>query len=200
MRAGWRSGRVAIEAAKVNAQGDAVTDDEFWAVIDAGGARAKADGDRHFAAVRKALLKLPPAQVCDFERHLWERLTELYTKRMWGAGSLVNGGCSDDGFDYFRCWVIGQGRAVYEAAVRDPDTLAGHLDLDDGNEREWEELLVVAGQVYEEQTGGEMPDDGEPGPGYADFSAEDNKWDFGDDAENARRLPRLWAIYGDGNG
>jgi hypothetical protein len=28
----------------------------------------------------------------------------------WGAAYLANGGCSDDGFDYFRGWLIGQGR------------------------------------------------------------------------------------------
>jgi hypothetical protein len=46
----------------------------------------------------------------------------------WGAAYLANGGCSDDGFDYFRGWLIGQGRKVYETVLADPDSLAAHAD------------------------------------------------------------------------
>ncbi len=173
-----------------------MTDDEFWAVIDAGGAWGKADPDRHFAAVRKALKKLPAAEVCAFEGHVWKRLTESYIHRLWGAAYLINGGCSDDGFDYFRCWLIGEGRAVYEAAVRDPDTLADKTDPDcDGYG--WEDLLAVARRVYEEQTGGEMPDECMGGGTY---DPPDEDWDFEDAAEMARRLPKLWAVYGGADG
>lgn len=168
-----------------------MTDDEYWAIIEGGGARARTDSDRHFAAVRKALKKLPPNEVCAFEEHTWRRLTESYIHRLWAAAYIINGGCSDDGFDYFRCWLIGEGRAVYEAAVRDPDTLAGKTDPDcDGYE--WEDLLVVARRVYEEQTGGEMPDECMGGSTY---DPPDDDWDFDNDAEMARRLPRLHAIY-----
>ncbi|MFF5497583.1 DUF4240 domain-containing protein [Streptomyces aquilus] len=36
----------------------------------------------------------------------------------------MNGGCSDDGFDYFRGWPIAQGREDFERATADPDALA----------------------------------------------------------------------------
>jgi hypothetical protein len=35
----------------------------------------------------------------------------------------LNGGCSDDCFVYFRCWLLAQGRASWEAALGDPDSL-----------------------------------------------------------------------------
>src|SRR3712207_8125782 len=37
-------------------------------------------------------------------------------------------GASDDAFDFFRCWLIGQGREVFEGALHDPDALADLLD------------------------------------------------------------------------
>jgi len=37
----------------------------------------------------------------------------------------VAGGASDDGFEYFRGRLVAQGRAVYDQAVTDPDSLAG---------------------------------------------------------------------------
>ncbi|MFE5591185.1 DUF4240 domain-containing protein [Streptomyces sp. NPDC056549] len=36
---------------------------------------------------------------------------------MGPAAYMVNGGCCDDGFDYFRGWLIAQGRNVFERAV-----------------------------------------------------------------------------------
>ena len=39
-------------------------------------------------------------------------MDDSYRWDLWGAAYLANGGCSDDGFDYFRGWLIGQGRKV----------------------------------------------------------------------------------------
>ncbi len=37
--------------------------------------------------------------------------------------TIMMNGCSDDSFDYFRGWLIAQGKDVYHAALRDPDSL-----------------------------------------------------------------------------
>ena len=36
----------------------------------------------------------------------------------------MNGGCSDDGFLYFRAWLTSEGREVFERALSNPDSLA----------------------------------------------------------------------------
>jgi len=41
---------------------------------------------------------------------------------------LINGGCSDDGFFYFRAWLISRGQKVYDAALQNPDSLAKVAD------------------------------------------------------------------------
>lgn len=48
-----------------------------------------------------------------------------HRNQLWAAGYLINDGCSDDGFEYFRAWLIAQGREVFERVVADPDALAG---------------------------------------------------------------------------
>lgn len=45
---------------------------------------------------------------------------------MVGAAYLINGGRSDDGFDHFRGWLLTQGRATWQAALAEPDSLASH--------------------------------------------------------------------------
>ena len=51
-------------------------------------------------------------------------MADSYRTPLWAAAYVINGGCSDDGFDYFRGWLIVQGRQVFERAVADPDALA----------------------------------------------------------------------------
>jgi hypothetical protein len=46
------------------------------------------------------------------------------TPLLWAAAYVINGGCSNDGFEYFRGWLIVQGREVFEHVVADPGTLA----------------------------------------------------------------------------
>jgi hypothetical protein len=43
---------------------------------------------------------------------------------LWAAAYLIEGGC-DDGFMDFRAGLMLQGRTAFEAAVADPDSLAG---------------------------------------------------------------------------
>lgn len=62
--------------------------------------------------------------VLDYDRIHYELMAESYRWELWGAAYLINGGCSDDGFDYFRGWLLGQGRATWQAALADPDSLA----------------------------------------------------------------------------
>lgn len=84
-----------------------------------------------------------------FEVAFRRYLIEAYTWDLWGAAYVVHGGCSDDGFEYFRRWLVSRGRDVYEAALADPDSLA-QLDVRPGADDVWEfeEIYYVAKDVY----------------------------------------------------
>src|SRR5262245_53974222 len=59
-----------------------------------------------------------------FERQFEKIHTGSCSWNLWGAAYLMNGGCSDDGFEYFRAWLMAQGRRTFEKAVEDADTKA----------------------------------------------------------------------------
>ena len=158
----------------------------FWAIIEAGGRKALAEPERQLAAVRKQLLKLSPDEIRDFHRLFNQKLADAYTWDLWGAAYLINGGCSDDGFHYFRAWLISQGRAVYEAAVENPDTLAGRTDPE-RDDYEFEDLWGASQDAYEELTGEEMP----PVDYRWPAKPRGKRWDFDDDKQVSRRLPKL---------
>lgn len=145
--------------------------------------------------LQAALEKLQPAEIIEWN-HIFDRLAaRAYTVDLWGAAYLINGGASDDGFYYFRCWLIGMGREVYEAAVADPDTLGSVVRPSWGAEGvdAEAEIYAAAHQAWMAVTG--RPDT-DPYPArneQAELQGAD--WNFDDDAEVRRRLPRLAAMY-----
>ncbi|MFP2913081.1 DUF4240 domain-containing protein [Pyxidicoccus sp. 3LFB2] len=135
-----------------------MNEQRFWQLIDAsraaaGGARDMASAQEQAESLEELLTREPPADLLDFERMFSELMARSYDWNLWGAAYVLNGGCSDDGFDYFRAWLIGQGKKVFEAVLADPDSLGDYVD----DEVEAEDLLYVAGRAYEEQTGDELP-------------------------------------------
>jgi hypothetical protein len=124
-------------------------------------------------------------------------LNEAYTCDLWGAADVIHGGCSDDGFEYFRCWLVSRGRRVYEAALADPDSLA-QQDVRPGpwNVWEFEQIYYVAKEVFTEKGGeGDVRDHSEPeagmgGPGPTGERFPENEEQF------ARRYPKLWQRFG----
>lgn len=159
---------------------------------------ADPDDAEDVARQATALLATRSAEViAAADRTLWSLMARSYTNPLWAAAYVVNGGCSDDGFDYFRGWLILQGREVFERAMADPDALAdvpvvraaaGSMDTFDG-----EAALAIASHAYTAATGRPLPNDAFT----IDYPDLDRAWafDFGDQAEMARRLPRLTALF-----
>ena len=74
-----------------------------------------------------------------------------YKYGLWTAASVMEKhGCSDDGFIDFRAWLVGQGKAVYMAALKDPDSLANAPPY---QESEFDGLAYAGGVAYEQLTG-----------------------------------------------
>jgi hypothetical protein len=128
--------------------------------------------------------------IAAFQHHFDEEHARAYSWPLWGAAYLMEGGCSDDGFIDFRYGLISRGQKVFESALADPDSLADLLDEDDFLSNE--EFGYVAGEVYENKTGSEIPRGGASHP--ADPSGEE--WDFDDEDLCAAKLPKLWAKFG----
>ncbi|MCE5229806.1 DUF4240 domain-containing protein [bacterium] len=128
-------------------------DEKFWKLIEQSGA-GRADCEEQVENLIGILARLPAQEIIEFDRILLEKRILAYRWDLWGVAFIINGGCSDDGFEYFRCWLIGQGREAFERVLQDPESVA---DLTDEHGIECEDLLYVASQAYERVTGSEMP-------------------------------------------
>ncbi len=129
---------------------------QFWRLIEAAKAKSGGECEEQVELLEKALVKLPPEEIIAFDRILDELCDEAYRWDLWGAGQLINGFCSDDGFFYFRSWLVAQGKTVYENALANPDSLADVVGPDFDN-AECEPLLYIAGTAYKAKTGQELP-------------------------------------------
>jgi hypothetical protein len=171
-----------------------VDHERFWSIVEAANAAAGGDSRRQAGLVAQALQALPVDEILAFDQVLSEVRAAAYQVDLWGAASLINDGCSNDGFEDFRGWLIGRGRNVYEAALRNPDWLASLPEVtgrrDPHRPRLECQALLSAGAVAYEAVTGEEPSPWRPAsPVRQVLLGED--WDLGNDQELARRLPRL---------
>jgi hypothetical protein len=136
-----------------------------------------------------------PEEIVAWSRHLDKVMAASFKEDLWAAAYLINGGCSDDGFDYFRGWLIAHGREIVARAVREPDSLADlpsvQAAADTGAVFEAEDVLRIAAKAHEQATGEPLPAPETPAarPDHGDF------WDFDNEEEMHRRLPRLAALF-----
>ncbi len=73
-----------------------------------------------------------------------------YTSTLWAAVYIINSGCSDDAFDYFRAWLIMQGQTTFRRVVADPEVLVEFVESDDIF---WEEIMYAPTKAHKLVTG-----------------------------------------------
>jgi hypothetical protein len=133
-----------------------VDSDRFWSIVDSAKSRAGGDVDSRIETLKQQLEPLSASELQAFQVQYDARIRDSFRWDLWGAAYLMNGGCSDDGFRYFRDWLISEGRAVFEAALASPDSLA---QLPRVELAELELFGYVALELYEQKGGGELARD-----------------------------------------
>jgi Protein of unknown function (DUF4240) len=157
-------------------------------------------------ALYEQLTQLPAAEIAAFDNVFEDVRAGADSRTMANAALLIEHGfLGDEGFDDFRAGLVALGRATFERAASDPDSLADHplvREIATAKDPRWlgrEDLLFVASHAYAAVTGepeitfyeyAESLRDGEA-PEVAD-SAE---WEITDEAETRRRLPRLSQLF-----
>ena len=127
-----------------------MTKDDFWKLIESS-RRSTRDVDEQMGKLHDLLVELPVEGILGFDTCFQECIHDAYTWELWAAAYIVNGGCSDDGFDYFMGWLITQGRKSFEAVLADPEMLGTIAEPDD--HFECERMWSAAAIAYEAKTG-----------------------------------------------
>ena len=105
-----------------------VNKDTFWTLI----AQAKEHTSGPSEWLMEQLVDMGPEQAKKFDDIANAYIGLAYQYGLWTAASVMERhSCSDDSFIDFRAWLVGQGRDVYMAALKDPDSLADAPDYQD---------------------------------------------------------------------
>jgi hypothetical protein len=168
---------------------DRLMDEEvFWKIIETSRDKSKGDYDEQQEELANELIKLSPDDIISFYNRFRFFRGQANTWELWGAIYIVHGGCSDDSFNDFREWVIGQGKDFYYKTTQNPESLV-ELDDDKLDDTEWEGLGYVPPSVFEELTGQDIPNSFQE-----KYETTGYEWaEDGDDLKNM--FPKLYAKY-----
>ena len=138
-----------------------MTENEFWAILDISMETIAFDAevDEQIESLVDYLENFSKKDLVGFETHLRRKLTDLYKTEiielyviMENDFSIANGEVvfddyiSSDGFLYFRCWLILQGRDLFYDVLKDPEAILQYsINI---NEIWGESLLYVTDEAY----------------------------------------------------
>jgi hypothetical protein len=154
---------------------------EFWSILKASG------GDPN--RLKNVLQSKPAEEVAAFGKEFYQGLIDLNRWNLWGAGYVMAGEMSDDGFHYFRSWILGKGQEAYEIARNSPDNLGQFATPNDefGNEL----LEYVAIEILESRGISDPREDFDVTP---DDEATGESWE---EEDLPTLFPKLTAQFGE---
>ncbi|RKD87831.1 uncharacterized protein DUF4240 [Mangrovibacterium diazotrophicum] len=135
---------------------ETLNEDLFWKIIDKS-LQETNNQDSQEQYLIKEIGKLTPKELIGFRLQTDKLLYETYNSEMWCAGYIMNGGCSDDSFEYFRNWVISRGRDTYYKAKENPDYLINEV-VDGAEFYDFESFWYVALEAFQQKTGKDLYD------------------------------------------
>jgi hypothetical protein len=178
---------------------DKMDEREFWKLIDYSYNAAKGDKELQNQIIIKKLSQYAPEEITNFEIVLRKKLIEANDYKILAANKIVDNYVSDDGFLYFRFWLISLGQETFEKTLSNPDYLAGVVRK--GVVPDFEYLLYAPTQAYINRTGKQEEDDSFP---RSVAFAQGLNYDFGGpaitgkdwkDYELPKLYPKLWEKF-----
>jgi hypothetical protein len=132
-----------------------VKENKFWKIIESAKPKDEEVYDADY--MKDALMSLPREEVESFFFIYQSYLSKLHVNNVYALGCVLSeDDLTDDGFDYFKCWLILQGKKAVTLAIDKPDNLSKHLHLvSDLYEHglECEDFCYFIEDVYEERFG-----------------------------------------------
>ncbi len=146
------------------------------------------------------LCNLPREHIVDFYLHFNRLVDKADIGDVYGAGSLLNQNyMSDDGFLYFRYWLISMGQVAYDQALANPDSMAmleithdrdGYPCVDD------ESYFYAIYEAYDKIPDGNLSEETKVQEAHKNWVAPaDFNWKDYTYVSLAEKFPLLWIKY-----
>jgi hypothetical protein len=122
----------------------------FWAAIEQAKAGSGNNQDRQLEMMKEQLRALSLEEIGVFQRIFDAYHGRSYRVDLWRALNEIHD-TGDDGFEYFRAWLISEGQTLFSEVTQCPNRLCEFIGPHDN----WwfEAFWYIAQEVYEEKTG-----------------------------------------------
>jgi hypothetical protein len=138
----------------VSITSEMLEEESYWVIIENSLKKNSNQSDQELFLVNE-IEKLTPKEMIGFRLRTDKLLFDSYTSDLWCAAYIINGGCTDDGFEYFRCWLISRGKETFYKAKENPDSLINLVKQDRGI-YEFEGFWYVAINAFKNETDKEI--------------------------------------------
>ncbi|WP_394130244.1 DUF4240 domain-containing protein [Shewanella maritima] len=135
-----------------------MTEEQFWQIVTRGSAQQSSQ--ECIARLSAQLQTLNDEELTAFDKMLGQQLRRSYLWSVWGAAYVITGCDSEHMFTEFQCFLLSLGQDVYEDVIVNPDNLAKleQWPLKDDYPYPFiEDFDLIAGQIFEDRTGDELP-------------------------------------------
>ncbi|MET3977574.1 hypothetical protein ABIB62_000140 [Mucilaginibacter sp. UYP25] len=178
---------------------DKMDEVEFWKIIDYSYESSAGDLEMQSNVIIKGLSQYTPSEIIEFEVIFTKKLIEANDYKIIAINHIVDSPVSDDGFLYFRCWLISLGRKNFEQTIKKPDYLA-HV-IQKGVVPDFESMLYISTSAYKNKTGKQVEDATFPrevafrrGLNYETGGAKITGKDWKEE-DLPKLYPKLWAKF-----
>jgi len=131
---------------------------KFWSIIEESRKALSPDSkDGNYARQERALERLvaslKPSDIAEFGDLLDQKVKAAKGEALYGVAHELGEGCGDDGFVYFRRWLVSMGEDVYRRALADPHSVRGAAQRPEVEDVFFEEF----GRLVRQRAEGDSP-------------------------------------------
>ena len=145
---------VAFDSLTFSKSSEMLDEEVYWTIIENSLKGIDNQEDQELVLIAE-IEKLTPIEMVGFRLRTDKLLFDSYNPELWCAAYIVSGGCSDGGFEYFRCWLISQGKEVFYNVKANPDSLIDQV-VEGKESYEFEGFWYVAMNAFKNTTGEDL--------------------------------------------
>jgi len=127
----------------------------YWKLIEASLQHTETLEDQE-EYLSEALEAMMPEQLAGFKLRTDQLLMDSYSSPLWCAAYLMKGGCGEEDFTFFRCWLISRGQKIYTIGIQHPDDIAFAVQTNINSAFDFEALQTLPEAIFKKKTDQEL--------------------------------------------
>ncbi|HJS00935.1 MAG TPA: DUF4240 domain-containing protein [Flavobacterium sp.] len=116
-----------LDSIPLSPQSEMLDEESYWKIIENSLKETKNQEDQEMHLIT-ALEQLSPKEMIGFRLRTDKLLFDSYTSNLWCADYVISNGTMEEGFDYFRCWLISRGKEAFYKTQENPDYLVNLVE------------------------------------------------------------------------